>query len=291
MVRAHQYLLLLSALLFAPFAIAAPNAYAQGLLWKIERTGQAPSHVFGTIHSEDSRVLALPGLVQTTFDASSSYVMEVVLDANAVQAIFGAMMYGDGRTLTQTVNAATYQKTLSAMAGYGLPESALQMMKPWAVSMMLSMPKTKTGIALDIHLMQLAAAQTKAIAGLETVEEQIGLFDKLSPREQVIMLEDTLKYLPEMENIFARMHTIYLARDLAGMMRISDELMAKGNLELGKKMMKQLIDLRNRRMVERMETHLKQGNAFIAIGALHLPGEIGVLNLLARKGYRVSMVY
>lgn len=291
MVRTHQFLLLLSALLFASLAIAAPNAYIQGLLWKIERTGQAPSHVFGTIHSEDSRVLALPTPVQTTFDASSSYVMEVVLDANAIQAIFGAMMFGDGRTLTRSVNAATYQKTLSAMAGYGLPEPALQMMKPWAVSMMLSMPKPKTGMALDIHLMQLAAAQAKAIAGLETVEEQIGLFDKLSPREQVIMLEDTLKYLPEMDSIFARMHTIYLARDLAGMMRISDELMAKGNRELGKKMMKQLIDVRNRRMVERMETHLKQGNAFIAIGALHLPGEIGVLNLLAKKGYRVSVVY
>ena len=60
---------------------------------------------------------------------------------------------------------------------------------------------------------------------------------------------------------------------------------------MGKKLMHQLIDQRNARMVTRMEPFLKRGQAFIAIGALHLPGEVGVLNLLAKQGYRVSVVY
>lgn len=283
--------LLGALLLFAQLGFAAPAAYTQGLLWKIERAGQAPSHVFGTIHSEDSRVLNLPKPVQSAFDQSRFYVMEAVLDANAMQAMMGAMMYGDGRTLQQALPPATYQKTVAAMAGYGLPEPALQLMKPWAIAVTLSMPKPKSGMVLDLVLMQKAAEGGKQTAGLETVEEQLGIFDQLSPGEQTIMLEDTLKLLPQMERILADLHAAYLARDLTRLVRISDEMQAKGNRELGKKVMPLLIDARNRHMVERMETHLKQGNAFVAIGALHLPGETGVLKLLAQKGYRVSAVY
>ena len=291
MLRTQKFMLVLIALLLAPLSIAAPVAYTQGLLWKIERTGQAPSYLFGTIHSEDSRVLTLPTPVQSAFDKAQRFVMEAVLDANAMQTMLGAMMFTDGRTLQQTVSVASYQKTVAAMAGYGLPEEALQLMKPWAVAVTLSMPKPKTGQVLDLVLMRKATEQGKQTAGLESVEEQLSIFDQLSLREQAIMLEDTLKHLPEMEKIFADLHAAYLARDLARLMRISDDMQAKGNRELGKKVMHQLVDVRNRRMVERMEAHLKQGNAFIVIGALHLPGEAGVLNLLARKGYRVSTVY
>lgn len=291
MLRAQKYILFLAALLFAPLAFAASTTYTQGLLWKIERAGQAPSHVFGTIHSEDRRVLTLPKPVQAVFDTAKVYVMEAVLDANAMQALLGAMMYSDGRTLQQVISAATYQQSVAAMAGYGMPEQALQMMKPWALAVTLSMPKPKTGMVLDLVLMQQATEQGKQTVGLESVEEQIGVLDKLSLREQATMLEDTLKHLPEMEKIFADLHAAYLARDLARLVRISDEMQAKGNRELGKKVMHQLVDVRNRRMVERMEAHLKQGGAFVAIGALHLPGEAGVLKLLAQKGYRVSAVY
>lgn len=291
MLRAQQRFLFLAALLLAPLSFAAPAAYTQGLLWKIERAGQAPSYVFGTIHSEDSRVLTLPQPVQSVFDAAKVYVMEAVLDANAMQVMLGAMMFSDGRTLQQAVGPATYQKSVAAMAGYGMPEQTLQMMKPWALAVTLSLPKPQTGMVLDMLLMQQAAEQGKQTAGLESVEEQIGVLDKLSLQEQVTMLEDTLRHLPEMEQIFAELHAAYLARDLARLVRISDEMQAKGNRDLGKKVMHQLVDVRNRRMVQRMEAHLKQGNAFIAIGALHLPGEVGVLKLLARKGYRVSAVY
>ena len=291
MLRTQKFMLVLITLLLAPLSIAAPVAYTQGLLWKIERTGQAPSYLFGTIHSEDNRVLSLATPVQSAFDKAQRFVMEAVLDANAMQTMLGAMMFTDGRTLQQTVSVASYQKTVAAMAGYGLPEEALQLMKPWAVAVTLSMPKPKTGQVLDLVLMRKATEQGKQTAGLESVEEQLSIFDHLSLREQAIMLEDTLKHLPEMEKIFADLHASYLARDLGRLVQISDEMMAKGNRALGKKVMDQLVDVRNRRMVERMEAHLKQGNAFIAIGALHLPGEAGVLSLLARKGYRVSTVY
>lgn len=291
MLTTQKYFLLLITLFFVHGACASPTAYTHGLLWKIERAGRAPSYVFGTIHSEDDRVLALPKPVQRVFKASRNYAMEVVVDENTMRAVMGAMMFSDGRTLQQTISAKTYEKVVAAMAGFGMPEQAVQMMKPWALAVTLSMPKPKTGRMLDAVLMQMAVAQGKQITGLETIEEQLGVLDQLSTSEQATMLEDTLKHLPEMDEVFVEMHTLYLARDLAGLVRISDDMLARGNRELGEKMMYQLVDVRNGRMVQRMEAHLKQGNAFIAIGALHLPGEVGVLSLLARKGYRVSVVY
>lgn len=272
-------------------AQAAAPFYSQGLLWKIERAGQAPNYVFGTIHSEDPRVLNLPKPVQGVFDSSKIFVMEALLDESALLAMSSAMLFNDGRNLQQVLSPATYAKALAAMSAYGLPEIALQLMQPWAVAITLGTPKPQTGLVLDLSLMQQAMAQGKRTAGLETAQEQIGIFAKLALSEQIIMLEDVLKQLPTLQQTFAKLHQAYLARDLAGLERLSLEQQALGNRALGQKLMLQLIDQRNQRMVARMEPYLKSGQAFIAIGALHLPGEAGVLSLLAKKGYRVSVVY
>ncbi len=272
-------------------AQAAAPFYSQGLLWKIERAGQAPNYVFGTIHSEDPRVLNLPKPVQGVFDSSKIFVMEALLDESALLAMSSAMLFNDGRNLQQVLSPATYAKTVAAMSAYGLPEIALQLMQPWAAAITLGTPKPQTGLVLDLSLMQQAMAQGKQTAGLETAQEQIGIFAKLALPEQIIMLEDVLKQLPTLQQTFAKLHQAYLARDLAGLERLSLEQQALGNRALGQKLMPQLIDQRNQRMVARMEPYLKSGQAFIAIGALHLPGEAGVLSLLAKKGYRVSLVY
>jgi len=272
-------------------ATAQAGSYTQGLLWKIERSGQAPSYVFGTIHSEDPRVMNLAKPVQSAFDSAKIFVMEAVIDADAMQSMSRAMLFNDGRALKDVVSASTYGKTVTALTDYGLPEAAVQLMQPWALSITLSTPKPKTGLVLDLSLMQQATAQGKQTAGLESVDEQIGIFAKLPMREQVIMLEDTLQHFGKLEQVLASMHNAYLARDLGKLERISAEQMALGNRALGEKLMRQLLDERNTRMVSRMEPYLKKGQAFIAIGALHLPGKAGLLNLLAQKGYRISAVY
>jgi uncharacterized protein YbaP (TraB family) len=293
--RARRYLAWLAVVLvgLAAFpALAFDSAgYGKGLLWKIERAGTRPSYVFGTIHSEDPRVLALPQLVQTTFDGADRYVMEAILDEAAMMSMSTRMMFDDGRTLKQVLKEPLYTKAASAMASFGMPEFALQLMKPWAVAMSLSVPKPETGLFLDLLLMQRAGEQSKPVAGLESVEEQLSIFDQMPMKDQVTMLEETLKYLPELEGMFAALHEAYLARDLAAMGRLSEEQQMKGNRELGEKVMVQLLDTRNHRMVQRMEGYFKEGNAFVAVGALHLPGREGVLNLLAKRGYRVTAVY
>jgi len=110
-------------------------------------------------------------------------------------------------------------------------------------------------------------------------------------REQIIVLEDVLQQAEQLPQLFASMHDAYLARDLAALERMSDAQQSLGNQVLAKKLAQQLLHQRNPRMVARMALYLKSGQAFIAIGALHLPGKTGVLSLLAKQGYRVSVVY
>ena len=285
--------LLLVGIGFLPQAqlSAAELEYGQGLLWKIESPGLTPSYLFGTIHSEDARVLNVPPAVQTVFDTTRIYVMEALLDDAAMATMSSAMLFSDGHTLPQVVSAATYAKTVAAMSEYGLPEAALQVMKPWAVAVTLSLPQPKTGVVLDMVLLQKAQAQGKPTAGLETVAEQVSVLDSFSLADQVTMLEDSLRQIPARDSTYAAMHSAYLARDLAALASLSDAQIAQGDRALGKKIQVQMLDKRNRRMVERMQSYLKQGDAFIAIGALHLPGPQGVLALLAAQGYRITAVY
>ncbi len=149
--------LLIGAMLCsATLAQAADLLYGQGLLWKIEGASARPSYLFGTIHSEDTRVLNLPPVVQTAFDKADIYVMEALLDENALAAMTSAMLFSDGQNLQQILSPATYAKTVAAMQAYGMPEAALPLMKPWAIAVTLAMPKPKTGVVLDLSLLQKA---------------------------------------------------------------------------------------------------------------------------------------
>jgi len=110
--------------------------------------------------------------------------------------------------------------------------------------------------------------------------------------EQVILLKETLAHIDEMPTILEKVHVLYLSRNLTEMMTFSKEYSkSENNQQVVDKFMERVVDQRNVRMVERMEEFLKAGNTFIAVGALHLPGEKGILRLLEARGYRVSSVY
>jgi hypothetical protein len=135
------------------------------------------------------------------------------------------------------------------------------------------------------------AAAGKTVLGLETVEEQIEALDGMTDADQLLLLASTLEQAGEIERLFATLRDAYLARDLVAVYDLLNA--AKGNDGSGvfARLEQRLVVARNRRMVDRMGSLLQQGNAFVAVGALHLPGEQGILQLLADRGYRVTRVY
>jgi uncharacterized protein YbaP (TraB family) len=272
-------------------AISEPaSRYTKGLLWKIEAAGAATSHLFGTIHSDDARVTALPEAVARALDNSECFVMEAMLDGNSLVLMAQTMFFTDERTLEQVIGRKLYTESVKALSARGIPTLGVEKQKPWAVMMALSMPPPRTGEFLDLVLQARATRQNKPVSGLETVAEQLAIFDELPLRDQVALLEDTVRLQAELDSEFEALHKAWLARDLAAIVAISEKHKPTDE-RLYQEGMDRLIVQRNRRMAERMTPMLRQGGAFIAVGAAHLPGETGLLRLLEKAGYRVTVVY
>jgi uncharacterized protein YbaP (TraB family) len=264
--------------------------FGHGLLWKIEGKGSRPSFLFGTIHAADPALKELPNAVQKAFHRSEVFVMEVVPDASLTKKMREAMVFKHGRSLKDTVDIHTYDAAVRALSKYNITEQVTNRLKPWAIASTLSVPEDKGGTRLDQWLYQKARDQKKSIFGLETAAEQIAVLNKMSDEDQVGLLQGALDSFDDRHKIYNALLNDYLDRDIAAIFQLNQKY-AKGNERLAGTVEKRIILDRNVRMVKRIIPKLKQGGAFIAIGAGHLPGKAGVLSLLQQKGYRVSRVY
>lgn len=281
-----------SALLLLTHWVHAAPPTQHGILWEISKPSKVPSYLFGTIHSEDSRVLELPRIVKRHFEYAESFSMEMLADEASTQIFSHAMFLPPEQSLRQLLTAKEYAQVLDATKSYHLPPDKLNQLKPWAVMALLNIPPQKTGIFLDIMLQEMARKQGKKLYGLETVQEQIEVFDSFTMSEQLVLLRETLENVDTLEDMFKLLHKLYLTRDLSGMLAFSEEQQADSeHPEIIAAFNKRLINDRNLRMLERMQPHLNEGNAFIAVGALHLAGKHGLLKLLEAQGYQVTALY
>ena len=284
-------LLAVVLMLFLAAITLADTGRSHGLLWELSKTGQQPAYLFGTIHSEDPAVVELPAPVKQAFDASNSVVLEMLMDTDTMRYSSTAMLMLDGRSLSDVIGMPLYEKVSAAIASRGIPERVLNRMKPWAAAVTLSTPALETGQILDLVLYQDALQQDKAVYGLETVREQLDLFDSMSESDQVILLQDAVDNFPELDALHAELLAVYKQRDLEGLLALNETSMQAEDQRLARDFQRRVIDDRNHRMAERMQPYLQQGKAFIAVGALHLPGEQGLLNLLEQQGYTTRRVY
>jgi uncharacterized protein YbaP (TraB family) len=268
---------------------SATCRYQKGVLWKLERSGSNPSYLFGTIHVADRRVTDLPPIVRDTFNSARSFTMELLIDGSGLAQMAETMFFTDGRTLEAAIGAQRYAAVQRLFAERGLPQTDLQRQKPWVIVMMLSSPRPG-GIALDLQLQLDAMQQQKPTHGLETLAEQLAVFNELALDDQLALLDATLRQAPKLDAMIESMVQAYLARDLARVMAIMDSS-ALEDRRLQETVMARLVTTRNQRMFERMRPRLDEGSAFIAVGAAHLAGRGGLLPLLEQAGWRVTPVY
>lgn len=283
--------LLLSNVLHAEVTaeFISETGYDKGILWKISSAGGKNSYLFGTIHVEDPKVTRLNRKLIRAIQRSKSMSLELVPDPQLQQKSMLAMLYTDGRTLKGVVGTSLYNRSIEAMNKRGMPEQMVSLMKPWAVSTMLSLPKPITGEFLDKKLYNFAKARGHRIYALESFEEQITVFNSLTRKEQIKMLKHTLDDLKNIPAQFEQLKNAWLNSDLALLESLSMQQFDVPDTK--SKFKESILDNRNISMLERMQPRLEEGRAFIAVGALHLVGKKGLLHLLAEKGYTVKMVY
>lgn len=282
-----------AALECRPLAHSEPATHerhdgAAALFWRVTSADGAESMLFGTMHVYDPRLQTLIDRAQRELASRDAFVMEVVLDAQAVLALQGAMFYRDGKRLDDLVGEELAARAGQLMTTYGVPAEMVTLMKPWAVFTTLSAPPpTSDGMreaAMDMQLMSAAVARGTPVTGLETVAEQVAVFESIPAHEQGDMLREMVCHYDTLQSEIDDLVARYAAEDLAGLTALS-----LSHVDAAREtFMEALIGDRNRLMRERLEPLLERGGAFIAVGALHLPGRDGLLNALRARGYTVA---
>lgn len=286
-------LLLVSAVQAGPSVTFLPDTeakFGKGILWQIDSGNGKTSYLFGTIHVDDPRITRLHPKIKMAIARSKSMTLELIPDPQTLQASMSRMFFTNGQTLRKAVGEKLYKKVTTAMADHSMPAQMVDIMKPWAVMMTLSVPKQSNGEFLDLKLYNIATRRGMKTHALETYEEQLSVFDNMSPSDQKTMLSQTLADLHELPAQFEKLRKAWLARDLVQLEKVSNEQLP-GDDPAGERLMENLLDKRNQKMLQRMQARLKEGKAFIAVGALHLAGKDGLLTLLEQQGYKVEAIY
>ncbi len=292
--------LALMALAFARPAIADQHAAlinGQGLLWRIETPGSTPSYLFGTIHLTDERVTKLPPQVVKALGESDSLTLEIVLDDAAQRALAQEIRLTGDRDLEDILGSDLYADVLATTQTIGMFDGALRTLKPWVVMGMISLPpeeiaRAATGhLNVDQTLQQMAMNRGMALHALETVAEQAEALGGMPEADMVRIISEVLAMQPELRALLEELIGYYLAQDIAGFHARTMEMSAGYDPDMLDRFMERVLDRRNFLMADRMAGVLSEGQAFVAVGAMHLPGENGLLNLLEQRGHGIARVY
>lgn len=288
----------LAPLLLAPtWARAASGGrFSRGVLWRIRYQNKPPSHVFGTIHVADARLASLPAPVAEAFETARSLTVEFTAGAYARERFLEAAMFLDQQTLEGKIGTRDFERVVAQLAPIGLSREFILKLKPWGVLVNLRTPRDATraaGPTLDAQLYARARARRLALHTMENVEEQVFTFDEFPMDSQVALLRHALAHQAELAEMAERTLEAYLARDLDAIWRVQEDYVRRHPSIAAHNavFVKRVIYDRSVVMAFRMQRQLRYGNAFVALGALHLHGAKGVLALLEQDGYRVARAY
>jgi uncharacterized protein YbaP (TraB family) len=266
-----------------------PDKFGSGLLWEISREGVDSSYLFGTMHVDDEDILDLPEVVLTSLNNSQYFVMEIIPTQEDSMRFTTEMFFMDGNRLDQLVPTDIFKRTVDILSDYSMTVDLVTLMKPWAAYVIMSYP-AGMGEVLDLKLLNLARQNGAEVLGLESFKEQIEIFSDMDLADQARILADVVCHYHRVDADLVIMKEYYLNQDLEALYRHSQRYSFADN-SVYEQISTRLLSDRNNLMFDRLQSVLDQGNAFIAVGAMHLPGAEGLLNLLEMQSYRIKRIY
>ncbi len=280
---------------------AQKTTNSEALLWRVEKAGVATSHLFGTVHISDPRVTTLSPAVTAALNSAKAVALEIAdMSTAGMQAAIGSdpnMMVSADRGLANLVTPEEFAVAKKALKG-AMPEAALRIMKPWVVTMALTLPeceqkRTIAGVkVLDQQLGDMARTKKIPVIGLETIEFQLKVMAGIPEDQQVGMVRAALKFADRREDMLETMLQLYVKRQTAMIWPFNLALAEKAGVKSDafKGFEADLLVGRNRTMRDSAKPHLEKGGLFIGVGAMHLVGDTGLVNLLRESGYTVTAV-
>ena len=273
--------------------------FSKGVLWKIEKNQELIGYLFGTIHMNDKRVNKVRENILGIFDEMNSFAMESFPSDHYWNPYHGGKMIKadmtlpEGQTLEQLIGKDLYTKVEETLLQLGLDRKTILHLKPWAAMRSFAVKaENSEDMILDYELLDRAASQKKELYQVESIEEFLVTFYAMPLDVQIKLLEFTANSYHKMRDTINDMLAAYLEEDLLKMYEISTSFIPDepGNKHYRDTYLKHVIKDRNIVMEHYMRKPMREKKAFIAIGALHLYGDQGVLALIEKDGYQVTRV-
>ena len=279
------------SLLFASFlSFFSTNAQEleNSLLWKISGNNlEKPSYLFGTIHITCDATLN--DRVKKALDETSQVVLEVDMDDPGMQAkMISGIYMKDEKKIEDLVSKEDFEAINTLLTKHaGVSLDIVQNMKPFFLTAMLYPKLLDCSMqSFEQELIKVAQAQNEEILGLETIEDQLQVFDDIPYEDQVADLlrsaKDNLEYD---KATFSKMLEVYKAENIKEMQAMMDD-----DKSIASEHQDKLLTNRNKKWISRISELSKKQATFYGVGAGHLAGENGVILLLRKAGYTVTAV-
>lgn len=258
---------------------------ANSLLWKISGNDIKESYIYGTIHIQDERVFVFEDLVKQKIDKCDAFSMEILFDDLDFSKMQKIMMMKD-KTLDEILTTEQLKKLDDYLREKsGLSIALFKKIKPFFVyAQILQMQMSSDRkLAMDLEFMYYAKKKNKNLYGLESVEDQIKAIDKISLNEQAKMLLSLVEEENKMQEELDLLIKMYLSQDIEKLFTQTIK-----NESMPANFKKYFIDKRNKKITKEIIKISRKESCFHAVGAAHLGGANGILQLLKNKGYKVE---
>jgi uncharacterized protein len=278
-------------LLLTLFAIITIQLSAQKtLLYEISGNGLSkPSYIYGTIHMICENDFILKESVKSKLNESEQIVLEIDMDdPQLTKKTIELMSFKKGESLKNVMNEADYN-SLSKFFKDSLSMS-LTMFERFKPLFLFSLLSTKM-LACDLksyetEFVKIASSQKKELLGLETIEFQVSVFDKMSKDDMSKMLGSIVTDYSKMKTEFDEMIEHYKQQDID---KLYDDI-NKSSMSGFNGYSKDFLDNRNIDWISKISKFSSEKSTFYGVGAGHLAGENGVLNLLKKAGFTITPI-
>jgi uncharacterized protein YbaP (TraB family) len=280
----------------APVAPATPPVVttdADPALWVV-KDADTTIYLFGTVHVLKPGLSWFDEAVKDAFDKSDQLMLEIVLpedQAEMAKTMIPLALDQSGKTLSSRLAPDDLKAYQAAMTNVGVPPAQFDMFEPWFAAVTLSvLPLVKLGYdpeqGAEKQLTSFAKASKKPVAGLETVEQQLGFFDGLPEAQQVAFLNAVVKDIDKLGPTLDVLVDQWSKGDPDGLAATMNE-----SMETTPELAKTLLFDRNANWAGQIEARMAQpGTVFIAVGAGHLAGEHSVQDYLKERGLAATRV-
>ncbi|NES84091.1 MAG: TraB/GumN family protein [Moorea sp. SIO2B7] len=268
------------------------SANQKSFLWKVESQDNTV-YLLGSVHFLKPENYPLPQSMYQAFNESEIVVFETSLapDASSLNLVIQKAMLPPGETLKTYLSETNYNIVKNESANIGIPLEYFENLKPWFLAMnFVTIGLQKLGFqpqyGVDFHLFNRAGQAGKQILFLETIEEQLDLFENLSKKEQEIFL---LQSIQEIETIETSMNILIKTWNSGDVANFEDVILQ--SFEEFPKYRDIFLTQRNRKWLTEIKLFLNQDQDYLVIvGAAHLVGNDGLIKLLQKEGYSVEQL-